>query len=147
MSLELNKAIIRRLMEAVSEQNLSVLDELIAPDFVEHTFQLKGLESMKQTAIMLFKGFPDLNVTIENITAEGDKVWDHVTAIGTHTGQYRGVAPTGKKITFSGVRIWRIIDGKITERKTVRDMLEFLRQIGIIESTEKAKQLFPENVS
>ena len=133
MSLELNKAILRRLMEAVSEQNLSVLDELIAPDFVEHTFQLKGLESMKQTAIMLFKGFPDLNVTIENITAEGDKVWDHVTAVGTHTGQYRGVAPTGKKITFSGVRIWRIIDGKVVERTSVYDFLDMFKKLGVVE--------------
>ena len=111
MSFEENKTIIRRLMEAVSKRDLAVLDELVAPNFVEHTFLWKGLESMKQTVTMLFKGFPDLHVSVEDITTEGDKVWDRVTVTGTHTGEYRGIPPTGKKITFTGIRIWRIVDG------------------------------------
>ena len=133
MSLEENKAIIRRLMEAVSKQNLAVLDELAAPDFVEHTFQWKGLESMKQTVTMLFKGFPDLRVTIEDITAKGDKVWDRVMAKGTHTGVYRGIAPTGKKVTFTGIRIWRIVDGKVVERTSVYDFSDLHKKLGVIE--------------
>jgi len=49
----------------------------------------RGVESMKQTVNMFFKGFPDLHVAIEDITAKGDKVWDRVTAKGSHTGEYR----------------------------------------------------------
>ncbi|UCH01388.1 MAG: ester cyclase [Candidatus Bathyarchaeota archaeon] len=147
MSLEENKAIIRRLVEAVYKQNLVVVDELLAPDFVEHSFQLKGLESMKQTVTMLFKGFPDLHVTIEDIAAEGNKVWDRVTATGTHTGEYRGIAPTGKKITFTGVRIWRIIDGKVVERTSVFDFIDLFKKLGIIEYTEQGKELFLKDVS
>jgi len=134
-------------MEGVYKQNLAVIDGLVAPDFVEHTLQLKGSESMKQTVTMLFKGFPDLHVTIEDIAAEADKVWDRVTVTGTHTGEYHGIAPTGKKITFTGVRIWRIIDGKVVERTSVYDFLDFYKQIGAIKYTEKGKKLFPEDVS
>jgi predicted ester cyclase len=52
--------------------------------------------------------------------------------------------PTGKKMTYAGVNIWRVFDGKVVERKTVRDVLDFLRQLGVIEPTEKVKELFPE---
>jgi hypothetical protein len=133
MSLEENEAIIRRLMKAVSKQNLAVLDKLVAPDFVEHTFQWTGLESMKQTVNMLFKGFPDLHVTIHDITAKGDKVWDHVTATGTHTGVYRGIPPTGKKVSFTGIRIWRIVDGTVVERTSVYDLMDLHKQLGVVE--------------
>ena len=66
---------------------------------------------------MLFKGFPDLYVSVEDITTEGEKVWDRVTVTGTHTGEYRGIPPTGKKITFTGIRIWRIVDGARAARQ------------------------------
>jgi C-1 hydroxylase len=133
MSLEENKAIIRRLMEAVYEQKLAVLEELVAPDFTEPDLKLKGLESMKQTVTTLLEGFPDLDVTIEDIIAEGDKVCDRVTATGTHTGEFHGIAPTGKKITFTGIRIWRIIDGKVIERTSVYDFLDLYKQLGVVE--------------
>lgn len=142
MSLEENKAIIRSLMEAVNKQNLASLDELMAPDYVDNTLQQKGLESFKQSVTMLYKGFPDIHATIEDIIAEGDKVWDRVTATGTHTGEYRGLAPTGKKITFTGVRIWRIVDGKFVERESFYDFLDFYKQLGVIEYKG-----FPEDVS
>jgi len=53
-------------------------------------------------------------------------------------------APTGKKLTWTAVNIFRIVDGKIVERKSVRDALDFFKQIGVIEPTEKGKKLFPE---
>ena len=133
MSVEENKAIIRSFFEAVNKQNLALLDDFVAPDFVEHTLQWKGLEDVKQTLIILFKGFPDLHGTIEDIIAEGDNVCIRVKVTGTHTGEYRGIAPTGKKITFTGVQIWRIVDGKAVERTSVFDMLDFYKQLGVIE--------------
>jgi len=73
-------------------------------------------------------------------------VWFHFKVTGTHTGEWAifGVisAPTGKKISYTGVGIWRIVDGKVVERKSVRDMLDFLKQLGVIEPTEKAKKVF-----
>ena len=153
MSLEENKALIRSLIEAFNKHNVALLDEFMAPDFVDAPntpFELRGLERYKEFEAMFIKGFPDYSEIIEEIIAEGDKIWILQKVTGTHTGEWNflGVTlvPTGKKITWTGVNIWRIVDGKVVERKSVRDMLDFLRQLGIVEYTEKAKKLFPEVV-
>lgn len=56
-----------------------------------------------------------------------------VKLTGTHTGKYRGLAPTGKKITFAAIQIWRIVNGMVVENETVFDSLEFYKQLGVIE--------------
>ena len=154
MSLEENKAIIRRLFEAFNKHNPALLDKLMAPDFDDAPntpFELRGLESYKKFEAMFIKGFPDYHDTIEDIITEGDKVWVLGKVTGTHTGEWNFLgttfAPTGKKITWTAVNIYRIVGGKIVERKSVRDMLDFLKQLGVIEYTEKAKKIFPENVA
>jgi hypothetical protein len=120
-------------METVNRRDLALLDELIAPDYVDTTLGLKGLKGFKQSVALLYEGLPDIHATIDDIIAEGDKVWDRVTLTATHTGKYRGLAPTGKKIAFKGVRIWRIIDSKVVERESFYDFLDFYKQLGIIE--------------
>ena len=144
MSLEENKAIIRRLFEVFNKQNLALLDELIAPDYVDRPRQFGNLESYKQYLRMFFKTFPDTHETIEDIIAEEDKVWIRVKGVGTHKGEFRGLAPTGKKITWEAVSIWRIADGKVVELQYATTELDFLKQLGVIEYTEKGKKLFPE---
>ena len=133
MSLDENKAIIRKVMETVNRRDLALLDELIAPDYVDTTLGLKGLKGFKQSVALLYEGLPDIHATIDDIIAEGDKVWDRVTLTATHTGKYRGLAPTGKKIAFKGVRIWRIINSKVVERESFYDFLDFYKQLGVIE--------------
>ena len=133
MSLDANVAIVRRFMDAVYKGNFAVVDELMAPNFVEHTLEIHGRASMKHAVMLLKRGFPDLSVTIEDITADGDKVWDRITATGTHTGEYRGLAPTGRPVTLSGMRIWRILDGQLTERWSAYDFFTFFSQLGIID--------------
>ena len=152
MSLENNKAIIRRLFEAENNRNLAVLDELMAPDFIEGRntpFELRGPEGYRQFVTTLFKAFPDWHESIEDMIAEGDKVCVSLIATATHTGDwdFLGVtlAPTGRKITYTAVNIWRVVDGKIAERKTIRDMLAFLTQLGLIQPTEKGRKLFPQD--
>ena len=143
MSLEENKAIIRSLYEADNKKDLSILDELISPDFFDPTFQLQGPESYKRFETMFFKGFPDCHETIEDIVAEGDKVWVRFTGKGTHRGEWRGLAPTGKKVTFTGVQIWRIVNGKVVEKNSIIDILDAFKQLGIIKFTEKAEEVLP----
>ena len=133
LSLEENKAMIHRFIKALNNQNLGLLDELMASDYVEHTLELEGLESWKQYVTKFLKGFPDLKVTIEDIIAEGDKVWTCVKIAGTHTGEWRGITPTGKMITQKCVWIDRIADGKFVESWSVDDNLDLLKQLGIIE--------------
>ena len=90
---------------------------------------------------MMCKGFPDFQFTIDDIIAEGDKVWALMTFTGTHTGEWMGLSPTGKKVTYEGVTIRRIIDGKYAEGWTVNDFLDFYKELDLIEYTEKAKKL------
>jgi steroid delta-isomerase-like uncharacterized protein len=134
MSLEKNKAIVLKLFEAENKKDLALMDELIASDYVDHAFQLKSLDSYKQMFKMTIDGFPDIHETIGDIVAEGDRVWVRFKATGTHTGEYRGIAPTGKKITIKGIIVLRIVDGKIVEKESgVYDFLDFYKQLGVIE--------------
>ncbi|UCB60545.1 MAG: ester cyclase, partial [Candidatus Bathyarchaeota archaeon] len=135
MLLEENKAIVRKMIEAINSQNLTLWDELMAPDFVVHMHaqKIQGLESNKQFIKDEIKAFPDLHVTIEDIIAEGDKVWVRLKETATHTGEYRGLAPTGNKLSYMVVAIWRIVDGKCVEGWIVYNQMDFLKQLGVIE--------------
>ena len=145
MSFEENKAIVRRFIEAYNKRNLDVFDDLLAPDYFDHTSQV-GPEGLKQLMNMAFKAFPDFHETIEDIIAEGDKVWVRITFTGTHSGEWMGIAPTGKKITTEMVDIFRIANGKLVEYRDVNNNLDFLKKLGLIEYTEQGKKLFPEDV-
>jgi len=108
MSLEeKNKAIIRKIVEEVNKQNLAVIDEFTAQDYVDHTNQLRGRENVKQFYTMVFKDFPDFHRTIEDIIAEGDKVWARYETTGTPS--------SGKKMEVTSISIHRIVNGKIVE--------------------------------
>ena len=144
MSLEENKAIVRRFIEAYNKRNLDLIDDFVAPDYVDHTNQV-GREGLKQLFNMGLKAFPDWHETIEDIIAEGDKVWVRLAYTGTHKGEFLGLAPTGKKITAKDVDIYRIVDGKLAEYWSVTDNVNILKQIGAIKYTEKGKKLFPED--
>lgn len=143
MSLEENKAIVRRFIEAYNNRNLDVFDDLLAPDYFDYTSKV-GPEGLKQLMNMAFKAFPDFHETIEDIVAEGDKVWVRITFTGTHTGEWMGIAPTGKKITTEMVDIFRIVNGKLVEYRDVNNNLDFLKKLGVIEYTEQGKKLFPQ---
>ncbi|MFX1250531.1 MAG: ester cyclase [Promethearchaeota archaeon] len=143
MSLEKNKTIVRKFIESYNNRNLD-FDDLFAPDYFDHTHQQKGLENTKQLMNIAFKAFPDWYETIEEINAEGDKVWVRLTYTATHTGEYLGLAPTGKKVTLTAVAIYRIANEKIVEGRFITDQLDFLKQLGVIEITEKGKAFFPE---
>jgi predicted ester cyclase len=145
MSSEENKAIIRKFIEAYNKRDLKVFDELVAPDYYDQTFQQKGREPFKQLFTMAFKTFPDWHEAIEDIIAEGDKVWVRVKATGTNTGEWNlfgvTIPPTGKKVTMRMVFNWRIVNGKMVEGGEVDDNLPFLKELGFIEYTKKGKPL------
>jgi len=133
MALEENKVIVRKMLEAINKQDLALLDDLVVPEYVNLTMQLRSREEFKQFLSLQFRGFPDLHRNIEDIAAEGDKVWIRATITGTHTGEYRGLAPTGKKIIITAVPIYRIVEGKIIEGWSVADFLDLYKQLGVIE--------------
>ena len=135
MSLQENKAVVRRFVEEVQcRHNLAALDELFSPDFVDHSGppDLQGLEGARQFFSMMFASFPDMHFTIRQQIAEGDKVLTYKTFHGTHGGPFMGIPATGKAVTIDVMDILTVTGGKITEHWTVSDMLGMLQQIGAV---------------
>ncbi|MBI3860215.1 MAG: ester cyclase [Thaumarchaeota archaeon] len=133
---EKNKTILRRYGEEIwSQGNLAVIDELVALDVIVHLPgypQISGLEAYKQACSMLRAGFPDLQVALEDIVAEGDKIAGRWTFRGTQTGDYMGIAATGKPMTWTATAIYRITDGKVAEVWDNEDFLGLMQQLGVI---------------
>ena len=141
MSLEENKAIIRRAFEALNRQDLDSVIELMVPEYVDQPNHLRGEADVRRFYTKAFKSIPDFHATLEESIAEGDKVWVRSTITGTHLGEYRGIAPTGRKVKFTTVLMWRVINGKITGKECeVADLLNFYKQLGIIEYKENVKE-------
>jgi len=133
MSAEENKAIYARIVEeGFNKGNLSVTDELVAANHVNHTDNVHGPEEYKGFITMYRSAFPDLVMTIEDQIAEGDKVATRWTATGTHQGPLMGIPPTGKKIKATGTYVIRIVGGKILEEWGNMDALGMMQQLGVI---------------
>jgi C-1 hydroxylase len=143
MSFEKNKTLVRGFIEAYNKRKLDLIDDFVAPDYIDHEKNIDR-EGLKRLISMGINAFPDWLETIEDIIAEGDKVWVLLTYTGTHKGEFMGLAPTGKKIASKAVDIYRIVDSKLAEYWNVTDNLNIFKQVGVVEITEKGKQLFPE---
>jgi steroid delta-isomerase-like uncharacterized protein len=133
MSTEDNKAVFHRWCEVISQNRLDRVEEIIASDEVDHALPPgvpAGLEGVKQVFRLLHTAFPDLQIEIEDLIAEGDKVVGRVTARGTHRGEFMGIAPSGKPVSFNAIDVVRIAGGKIVERWSQADNLALLQQLG-----------------
>ncbi|MBF6086961.1 ester cyclase [Nocardia cyriacigeorgica] len=135
VSAEANKAIIRRVFdEFVNQGDFSVVDEIYREDMIDHQplpGAPEGLAGVKYTIAGLRGGFPDLQVTIEDMSAHADHVVIHNTWRGTHRGEFLGLAPTGKQISAKGVVVWRLQDGLIAERWGIGVDTSILAQLGV----------------
>jgi hypothetical protein len=134
-----NKATLSRFEDAMSTGDAEVIsktiDELVAPDVLIHMpmpIQTTGAEALKQVWAMLLRGLPDLHVAVEDLIAEGDKVVSRNTVTGTHRGEYRGLPPTGKSITYNEIFVFRFAGGRIAEMWGVVDVFSQLQQLGVI---------------
>jgi len=145
MSTEQNKTIVRRYWEEVWNQgNLAVVDELIASDFDGHPLPGepdfgRGPAGQKQLVEMYRTAFPDLRMTIEDMTAEGDRVVVRWTARGTNTGEMMGMPATGKYATVTGTFFNRLAADKIAEGWGNFDALGMLQQLGVIPTPEQVR--------
>jgi predicted ester cyclase len=134
---EKNKEIVRYFYDEANKGNLSVYDELFAPEFVSYSsaagMELHGPEAFKQANLMYLNAFPDFETTVEMIVAENDLVMVYGPASGTNTGPFLGKQPTGKKAHWTGIAIYRFNDeGKIDGRWQEFDGLGLFTQLGII---------------
>jgi len=147
MSLEENKAIVRRLNDAFDKHNWDLLHDLVAPEYCDHTSQLQGVDPIKERMKAGKVAFTDYHENIEDIIAEGDKLWVFLTYTAIHTGEWHGLAPTGNKITAKAVDIHRIVNGKVVDYWNVTNALDFLEPLGVIEYTEEGKKFSKEFLS
>jgi steroid delta-isomerase-like uncharacterized protein len=139
-----NKAAARRYVEDVWNQGkLTVIDELVAPNATFHDASVpggkfSGPQGVKQF-VQIYRGaFPDVQLTINDLIAEGDKVATRWTANGTHKGELMGIAPTGKRVTVTGCDIEQYQNGKMVEAWASYDMLGMLQQLGVVPSLTPA---------
>jgi steroid delta-isomerase-like uncharacterized protein len=140
MSLDENKAVVQRILkEFWRDGNVGVLDELLAPDCVNHEQsnpELRGKEACKQWAndvrLANRQGFPDFDVIVEDLVAEDDKVVKRWVFQGTHSGEYVGIPPTGKRVTMRGITLYRVERGKVSEMYWNYDVFGLLVQLGAI---------------
>lgn len=135
MSEEQNKALVRRLYEASSRGDLAAFDEILIPAFVDHNpdpGQPPGREGVKKGFTTFRSAFPDFEMRVEDMLAEGDKVAARVTVTGTHRGQFQGIAPTGRRVTIGVIDIIRCQGGKCVERWGVVDALAMMQQLGVV---------------
>ena len=141
---EENKTIVRRLFEELwNKGNLSVADNLFTPNYDHHDPSTpdfgRGPESEKKRATLYRTAFPDVRLTIEDIIAEGETVMTRWSCRGTHKGDLRGIAPTGKQVNISGVTIARLANGKFVEGWVNWDALGLMQQLGVVPELAKAK--------
>lgn len=135
---EENKAVSRRVLEeSFNQGNLAVIDELVSADYVDHDLPPglpDGPEGFKQLVAMYRAAFPDVQMAIEDVVAEGDKVVIRWTARGTHQGELMGIPPTNKQVTVTGIDINRLAGGKMAEHWGNFDQMGMMQQLGVIPS-------------
>ena len=131
-----NKATFRRFHDATNTGDTKVIsrtiDEVVRPDFrIQMPVQATGPQALKDVFAKLYRGFPDLHVTVVDLIEEADKVVGRNRVTGTHLGEYMGLPPTGKSIAYDEIIIFRFVDGRIAESWGVVDVLSQMKQLGM----------------
>jgi len=138
MSAEQNKMVIQRWFnEVINKNNMALAEELIDTNYTNHFLPPtagKGPNAEKQIMVMFFSAFPDLEGTIDDLFAEGDKVSARIIWRGSNTGSFMGMPPTGKQVVFASNNIFRVANGKITENWPQVDMMGLMQQLGAVPS-------------
>ncbi|WP_339717387.1 ester cyclase [uncultured Sneathiella sp.] len=137
MPADLAKELVNRMIEEIqNKKNITLLDELFATDFVNHSAR-PGMEPGRQGMRQLFSdmndAFPDGRIEILDQISDGRKIWTRKTFSGTHSGMFRGVAPTGKQVGYEVIDIIAVEEGRISEHWSVLDRLGFMQQLGLVD--------------
>ena len=137
-SLEANKAIVQRYVAEIQNgHSLDSLDSIFADDFVDHMASsgglfVGGMDGLKRGYATFLNAFPDLQVTVEAMIAEGDKVIAYKTLTGTHSGPHLEIPATNRRVQYQIISIYSVKDGKITGYWGLQDEISLMRQYGVI---------------
>jgi steroid delta-isomerase-like uncharacterized protein len=135
-------AVLRR-VDAVNSMDLDSLDEHYTEDYAEHNAfggMLPGLEGVKQTLTQFFAGMPDQHFEVDDIFAEGTKVVVRGTVTATHTGDFFGIPASNKRLSWSGIEIVDVRDGKVAERWLLADTMGMMKQMGVGQEGDESQE-------
>ena len=124
---EANKDTVRRLFAAFAQCDLPAMDAVLAPDFRTHSVSpgcSDDAEGLKQSAVLSHAGLQECRNEIEDLFAEGDRVAVRYTTRAVHGGTLFGIAPSGRRITMTGIEVYRVVDGKVVEMWGEADLSE-----------------------
>jgi predicted ester cyclase len=134
-----NKATFKRFQAAMNtcdaEFIAKTIDEIVEPDATIRTplpSDTTGAQKLKQVWRVLLQAFPDLQLAIEDLIGEDDKVVARIVCTGTHLGEYMGREPTGKSISYDEIFIFRFANGRVVETWGVVDVFSQMKQLGVI---------------
>jgi len=135
-----NKATVVRLLDAMNSGDADLIaqtvDEVFDPGVKQHSpFEATGVQTFKEMVFgRLYRAFPDIHITIEDLIADGDKVVEKDTVTGTHLGEFNGLPPTGRSVAYTEIFIMRFVNGRIAEIWGVVDVLSQMKQLGMIQA-------------
>lgn len=127
-----NKELVRRFYKSVfGDWNLALVDEVVSPEFRSHDWPegAKGPQAFRDFYSAIRFALPDARYEVDDVVAEGDKVVVRWRLLGTHKGDFRGIAPTGRAIVLKGIAIYRLDEGKLMERWVVSDLYGVVEEI------------------
>jgi len=130
-----NEALVRTVFDELNKKSETVYQEMYAPEYRWHfpANNPTGMTREEEAGFvkLLWAGFPDMHWDIEELVAHGDRVIVRFLAKGTHTGEYQGLRPTGKRFEASGIWMARIKNGKVADAKEDYDVLGMMTQLGM----------------
>jgi predicted ester cyclase len=136
-SVEQNKAVSRRWIEVFNQRDDAAEADVRTRDYVAYapaSLEPAPLDSEAWTRFLsgFVVGFPDLQISVEDAVGEGDLVAQRVHFMGTHTGEFQGLPPTHRSVSFSGLELNRFVDGRVAEHWFQLDALTLLQQLGLV---------------
>jgi steroid delta-isomerase-like uncharacterized protein len=137
---EINKQVVRQFFELLGRHDTERMEQLLISS-TQYSFHPSGMRHMdwnghKQLLAAITRAFPDLRHDVKDMVAEGDKVAVRLNVTGTHKGEFRGIPPSGRKLSLDEMAFLTIIDGRITEGWITSDTMSFMQQIGAIPTTD-----------
>ena len=134
-----NKATLMRFLDAMNTGDVELIsktiDELVEPNAAIRTplpIEATGSQLAKEVFGRLLHAYPDLHITVEDLIEEGDRIVSRNTVTGTHQGEYMGLPPTGRSVTYNEIFIARFARGRVAETWGVVDVFSQMKQLGVI---------------
>jgi steroid delta-isomerase-like uncharacterized protein len=129
------QTLVRRLIDVINRQDYEALPELVAPGYVYRApdEELRGVVALERLLSAYHRGFPDLELTIDDMFGDGDRVATVFTFNGTHLGELMGVPATGRRVSVRGTIHSRVKEGRIVEEFELLDLATLYRQLGLVD--------------